>query len=520
MKNWFLHILLLAGLFGMLTTSCSQDEVLEEAVETRSENLQVFFTLNLGEGNMGSRTNWEGYDKDDANAEGETGNNIENKVEDIQVLLFANDNDNTFLGEVSISAFYPTEGDSHLYKFYGELPTLPTGKSIMDTNKYLNCKIMVLANCSVDPSQINETNTINTLLETATFNFNGNPSLIPMWGVLKVIPDNKVLMHENGFPNPLPDIYLLRAMAKVEVIMKDTKHQITSIAIENYNNTGNCVPAGYSSAIDTRKLNRNDVFRATTDIKAESCPFIANVSDVIIKENGADKNYKCYTIYVPEYKNMDGTSAVTNPSRIAIQVDDKSNKTYYVYYGTAGKNTEYNIVRNHIYRYNITKVNDGAELELTLVVNPWDVIEENIQFTDEVTVKQKMQWSGTYKPNTDDASILYIDNAINDATAAKVTFQIDTPVGATWYASFEGDKDSFAFLDEDGNELTSVTGNVGELATLKIVTKEEHVGEMKSVSLMIVVRTMDGRTIMVNKDLMPEALKDKDYFQLRQNLSI
>ena len=511
MKNWFLHILLLAGLFGMLTTSCSQDEALEEVVETRNEKLQVSFTLNLGEGGMESRTTWEGYDKNDANAEGETGNNIENKVEDIQVLLFSND-DNTFLGEVSISAFYPTEGDSHLYKFYGELPTLPTDKSIMDTNKYLNCKIMVLANCSVDPSQISGTTTINTLLEAATFNFNGNPSLIPMWGVLKVIPTDQILMKENGFPNPLPDIYLLRAMAKVEVIMKAEDHEISSIAINRYNNTGYCVPTGYGTTTDTKALVRNSAFRSTNRVNSGQQSFFNNVSTVT--ENG--NTYKCYTIYVPEYDNL--SNGVT-PSTITVQLDGKS-KSYTIKHGTNGKNTEYNIVRNHIYRYNITKVNDGAELELTLVVNPWDVIEENIQFTDEVTVKQKMQWSGTYKPNTDDASILYIDNAINDATAATVTFQIDTPVGATWYASFEGDKDSFAFLDEDGNELTSVTGNVGEPATLKIVTKEKHVGEMKSVSLMIVVRTMDGRTIMVNKDLMPEALKDKDYFQLRQNLSI
>ena len=361
MKNWFLHIMLLAGLFGVLTTSCSQDEVLEEVVESRSEKLQVYFTLNLGENSMNSRATWEGYDNDETNPEGEIGTDLENLVDDIQVLLFTND-DNTFLGEVSITAFYPTEGDSHLYKFYGELPTLPTGKSIMNANKYLNCKIMVLANCSVDPSDITGTTTINTLLEAATFNFNGNPSLIPMWGVLEVTPDDKVLMHENGFPNPLPDIYLLRAMAKVEVIMKDTEHAITSIAVENYNTTGYCVPTGYGTATDTRNLVRNDVFRATSNINSGASSFIANES--VVTEN--DKIYKCYTIYVPEYKNMEGTSAVANPSRIAIQVDGKTDKTYYIYYGTAGKETEWNIVRNHIYRYTITAVNTAVDVHLTL----------------------------------------------------------------------------------------------------------------------------------------------------------
>ena len=378
MKNWFLHILLLAGLFGMLTTSCCQDEVLEEVVESRSEKLQVYFTLNLGENSMNSRTTWEGYDNDETNPEGEIGTDLENLVDDIQVLLFTND-DNTFLGEVSITAFYPTEGDSHLYKFYGELPTLPTGKSIMNANKYLNCKIMVLAICSVDPSDITGTTTINTLLEAATFNFNGNPSLIPMWGVLKVTPDDKVLMHENGFPNPLPDIYLLRAMAKVEVIMKDTEHAITSIAVDKYNDTGYCVPAGYGEATDTRKLVRNDVFRATSGINLGASSFIANES--VVTEN--DKTYKCYTIYVPEYKNMEGTSAVAHPSRIAIQVDEKKDKTYYIYYGTAGKETEWNIVRNHIYRFNITAVKTEIIVDFTLYyqVKSWTSIEnENINF--------------------------------------------------------------------------------------------------------------------------------------------
>ena len=448
-------------------------------------------------------------------------------MEDIQVLLFANDDANTFLGEVSISAFYPTEGDSHLYKFFGELPTLPTGKSIMDEDKYLNCKIMVLANCSVNPSAITETITINKLLETATFNFNGNPSTIPMWGVLKVTPSDEILMKENGFPNPLPDIYLLRAMAKVEVIMKDTKHQITSIAIENYNNTGNCVPAGYNSAIDTRKLNRNDVFRATTDIKAESCPFIANVSDVIIKENGADKNYKCYTIYVPEYKNMEGTSAVTNPSRIAIQVDDKTNKTYYVYYGTAGKNTEYNIVRNHIYRYNITKVNDGYNMELTCVVKNWDEQTESWDFTDQVTHSE-----GGDLVCTTEGAIATEDVTENGVTTKRPTgeivtrggeltfeFKLDTPLNAIWTAEFislVGDPEPFVFMVNNSSQKT-VSGTVGKAATLTIKPAETNISQNNSALLRISVKTIDGRTIVV-KNLLPSAFGDINEYTITHSI--
>ena len=499
MKKWFLHILLLAGLFGMLTTSCSQDEVLEEAVETRSENLQVFFTLNLGEGNMGSRTTWEDYDKDDANAIGETGNNIENKVEDIQVLLFANDNDNTFLGEVSISAFYPTEGDSHLYKFYGELPTLPTGKSIMDTNKYLNCKIMVLANCNVDPSQIKGTTTINTLLEAATFNFNGNPSLIPMWGVLKVIPDNKVLMHENGFPNPLPDIYLLRAMAKVEVIMKAEDHEISSIAINRYNDTGYCVPTGYGTTTDTKALDRNSAFRSTdtNSINSGQQSFFNNVSTVT--ENG--NTYKCYTIYVPEYDNL---SDDVTPSTIAIQVDNKD-KVYTIKYGTAGKNTEYNIVRNHIYRYNITKVNDGVSLDVTCQVQPWELQQQVIDYTSEPGIADggQIRWIGA----TPDASNQV---TLNSSLEAQCTFTLNSPLGYQWVASLVpvGDGASaanspFRFVTNGQVAGMDTSGIIdGKPVTLTIKsTATDGVDEDKAVRLQIIVIKGDGTSVILDEDV-------------------
>lgn len=503
MKKWFLHILLLAGLFGTLTTSCSQEDVLEEVSDIRSEKLQVYFTLNLGEEEMQSRTTWEGYDKDDANSEGEEGNNLENKVEDIQVLLFSND-DNTFLGEVSITAFYPTDGDSHLYKFYGELPTLPTGKSIMDATKYLNCKIMVLANCSVDPSDITGTTDISTLLEGATFNFNGKPSQIPMWGVLKVVPNDGVLMHEDGFPNPLPDIYLLRAMAKVEVIMQAEDHEITSIAIENYNNTGYCVPTGYATATDTRKLVRNNVFRATTNNNTGESSFIANVSNVTINENGTDKTYKCYTIHVPEYKNMEGTTAVTNPSSIVIKLDNKD-KEYRINYGTNGKNTEWNIVRNHIYRYNITEVKDGVNLELTCQVQPWNLEEQVIDYKSEPSAAEggKIKWT-TSNPDANNKVTL------TSELKAVCEFTLDSPLGYRWLATLVpvGDGASaantpFGFI-VDGEDVGLDTSGIidGNKVTLTIQSDAvDGVDEDKEVRLQIIVIKGDGTSVILDKDI-------------------
>ena len=83
MKKWFIHILLLAGLFGMLTTSCSQDE---EVMQTGSENeshVQLRFTIVMDDSPT-SRT-WGG------NYEAEVAAKAENAINNIQVLLFSSD---------------------------------------------------------------------------------------------------------------------------------------------------------------------------------------------------------------------------------------------------------------------------------------------------------------------------------------------------------------------------------------------------------------------------------------------
>ena len=102
MKNWFLHILLLASLFGMLTTSCSQDEDVMQ-VGSASGTVRIEFTLDM-DGNSGSRAGtWndisgnatDNTDKD----ERLVGSIYENTINigQLQVFLFQG---NRYLGEV------------------------------------------------------------------------------------------------------------------------------------------------------------------------------------------------------------------------------------------------------------------------------------------------------------------------------------------------------------------------------------------------------------------------------------
>ena len=501
MKKWFLHILLLAGLFGTLTTSCSQEvEGLEEVPVTRGERLQVYFTLNLGEEDMQSRT-WEGYDKDDANAKGEEGEGMETAVNDIQVLLFANDDTNTFLGKVSVTMLTP-ETASHLYTFYGELPSIPSGYSIMDANNYLDCKLMILANCPEVTGLTPGTSVIaSDVLKKITYNFNGTtPDEIPMWGILKAVPADGIKMQEGSYPNPLPDIYLLRAMAKVEVIMQAEDHEISSIAIDRYNNTGFCIPTGYNTADNTQSLSRSGSFNVTTSVVANQIPFINNVSEVTI--DGED--YKCYTIYVPEYKNMEGTTAVTNPSSIVIKLDNKD-KEYRINYGTNGKNTEWNIVRNHFYRYNITKVNDGANIDVTCQVQPWELQQQVIDYTSEPAAAEggKIHWIGA----TPDASNQV---TLNSSLEAQCTFTLNSPLGYQWVASLVpvGDGASaanspFRFVTNGQVAGMDTSGIIdGKPVTLTIKsTATDGVDEDKAVQLQIIVIKGDGTSVILDEDV-------------------
>lgn len=181
------------------------------------------------------------------------------------------------------------------------------------------------------------------------------------------------------------------------------------------------------------------------------------------------------------------------------------------------------------YTYTITINATGYTVTLQLDVKDWNLYDEDIQFTEELTIAAdgQMTWNQSnpnVTANAADPSLLYINGCTDLASALVFNFQIDTPIGADWYASFEGDKDAFAFIDEEGNPLvnsngiSSANGKVGEPATLRIITVQQDVAEMKTVTLRIVVRTMDGRTIVAHEELMP--INNKEYYTIRQNLTI
>lgn len=160
------------------------------------------------------------------------------------------------------------------------------------------------------------------------------------------------------------------------------------------------------------------------------------------------------------------------------------------------------------------------EIKLTYEVEPWNVKDEEIDFSDQVTVDATIEWVRSTVQDVDytTGEVILFDDKNIEATGI---FTILTPKGATWTASLiskEGHPDAFRFVE--GTKY----GVVGRPDTLKLaVTNLDPVSPRHVCELLITVQTADGRTIVVDDILTPEKDEenndtDYDRFTIIQNL--
>ena len=165
---------------------------------------------------------------------------------------------------------------------------------------------------------------------------------------------------------------------------------------------------------------------------------------------------------------------------------------------------------------NISIVFIDKEVQLICTVKDWTYEEEEMQFTDVVTIHEdgKLKWRDTSinSFNTETGEVLIKSNG----TPAVGEFHIETPLGATWHASLipigEGQVDAFEFVDG------SNTGQIGnDHAIIKIRAKNtENLANVQKAILRITVSTSDGRTMVVN-ELTPAGASYKE-FTIVQNM--
>lgn len=416
MKTTSLHIAFAALLSLLLLASCSRNDEVAVA-EGEEGKVQVTFTLKLDNESSASRAMSRAEDNtwgDEYN--NDLGNDYDNRINDLQVVIYEG---NTFKCKVTNLSFYKNE-EKNKYTYLGSISETLTANTVY--------KIMVFANCADITSE--------TDLSALSYTYSENMD-IPMWGVI-----TQTLSLEPGSRQELGEISLLRAFAKVEVSMDVEGYTLQSVSIDKSNTQGYCLPKDYTLVGNTTDLDREE----DTDITTFNPYYNSEKIEgrTFTNENGT------YYIYLPEYDN--GTEAAK------IEVTVKNNTTneekkyeleFKDYENGAPTGDPYDIVRNHIYRYTITGVNDG-KLKLEYRVLLWDKVESAIGWNPEIKDGGNAPVSAwrLVKFYKDKDEPRYIDSDYKDAREGDE----EAVFCYVLYPRYDGEKDSDGNAKHEGLE--------------------------------------------------------------------
>ena len=466
MKKWFLHILLLAGLFGMLTTSCSQES---EGLEPNmpSINTQVMFNITMGAPSTVSR----------ATIYTSEGNLFENQIDpDMLFVKLVLDGEICTVSKISC---FETDA-TNVYTVVGEINATST--------TFEEAKIIVCAN-------------VSNSRETFNVDYEEYPSkgvkCIPMWGV-------KTIKNFSLTPGGIKDfgrIDLLRAMAKIEVVLGSEviagKYTISEAGLGKYNTVGYWAPnnsGDYETTSDFYTQNENHCYPAGYMNVAVSSGTLGLPFEV------ASDNKSCI-IYVPEYDYVDEGDDV----KIHLLFNKSESESVQLESFGVFSLKDQDLVRNHWYKYTINRINEGAELDVTCQVQPWELQQQVIDYTSEPAAAEggKIRWIGA----TPDASNQV---ALNSNLEAQCTFTLNSPLGYQWVASLVpvGDGASaanspFRFVTNNQVAGMDTSGIIdGKPVTLTIKsTATDGVDEDKVVRLQIIVIKGDGTSVILDEDV-------------------
>lgn len=263
--------------------------------------------------------------------------------------------DNTVIGEIERMSVWPTNAEQTEFMFTGKLPE----GFVFDAE---NPKYKFFALVNAPQRALDEELTLYNIQQLDPRNEN---SAIPMWGVMSV--DLTPILNVSNYEIPEP-IWLLRSAAKIEVQLSDElkakgKTSIESAVLKYYNVEGYVAPANWHSYENTQQLN---------------CELaIHNYRHAAIKlPMIKDEDTGNYYIYMPEYDNLNYPE---ERNKISLTfIDDGKEKVFedaisFCEYknGKLIENSDYNIVRNHIYRFTIRSIS-GERLQLDYTVADWE----------------------------------------------------------------------------------------------------------------------------------------------------
>lgn len=330
---------------------------------------------------------------------------------------------------------------------------------------------------------------------------------------------------------------MTRSLAKIEVYAAEsasattgkdgtatTSVTITGVSLANVPQSGNLFTAptanatltytdfngesggtGYSTSFlkdeaDIVTVNKKVSETATADIQnPDNYTLVSNAYYLAENNQGSTRKENGKDIDVYEYGSdaypVVGENGVTAAATV-LKIDYKvggTEKTGYVKMPQIKRNTWYKV---------LARITAGGQMTLTFVVQPWNLIEEAWDFTDQISVDKRFEWTGGTRETDAELGKEIISTKTANLTCS---FSIATPTYATWKAEFipvSGDPKAFKFVTQNGLE-DSVTGTVGTAASLTIQPRVTNVNQENEVKLRITVITKDGLTIFA-KALMPE----------------
>ena len=275
--------------------------------------------------------------------------------EELRVVVFSQDGER--LGVIDELDYWPINEAHTEFQFIGQMPKEFVDYQIAYGNSETAYRFMVLANC-FDNSNGEEYITYSqTQLDPSNEN-----AAIPMWGVKEV--DASSLYTRGNLD--VGDISLLRAAAKVEVKLCDELKSrgttIKSATLKYYNQTGYVLPSGWQQVSNTKGLDQENCVRVYRHT-AINMPFIE------------DEKTGDYYIYITEYDNINypgERNKISLEFNVGGEIKSFEDVISFCQYrnGMPVENSFYDIVRNHIYEFEILSI-AGSNLVLEYTVADW-----------------------------------------------------------------------------------------------------------------------------------------------------
>ena len=334
---------------GIMAASCIFDA--GQCVMPVDEPRSIMFTVSLD--NPKTKDSWgDGYDPSEVVVPFD----FRIMPDELRMVIMA-DGNNDPIGTIESLDYWPINDDHTEFQFVGQLPVEVVRHFNENGGQQSNYRFMVLANCGGNMSGVEYITYSHTQLDPAA-----EDASIPMWGVKEA----SVAPFVNSQRLDLDDISLLRAAAKIEVKLSDNLKEkgieINFATLKYYNQTGYCLPSGWSQVPDTKNLDQENCVRVYRH---------AAVNLPLIKDEKTDDYY----VYVTEYDNINYSS---ERNKISLEFNINGENKYYedaisfcqYIGGSPVENSNYNIVRNHIYEFEIQSI-AGDNLVLNYTVADW-----------------------------------------------------------------------------------------------------------------------------------------------------